>query len=183
MRSSSSSPLLLSQESWLLHPPALNLAGGDCCCLRHYPECYYLLCRYHQFCFGGTKSGAADVGAWVASWRCHPPLSRRHCLLCVCPQCIYLMMRWLSSALWAVVPLCLLHHRPYRRCLQSRSRACRLSHRQWLLSGWWVGGAFLRHPHPNPVRRSLARILLTRRETLMSSVCRQRASAEKYPRR
>ena len=44
--------LPLSLEGWLLHPPALNLAGGDCCRLRHCLECYYLLCRCHHFCFG-----------------------------------------------------------------------------------------------------------------------------------
>ena len=53
--------------------------------------------------------------------------------------------------------------------------------RQWLLSGWWVGGEFLRHPYPNPAEHSSARTLLTGRETLMSSVCHRRASAERYP--
>ena len=68
-------------------------------------------------------------------------------------------MRWPSSALWAVVPARLLHHRPYRRCLWSRNQACRLNRRQWLQSGWWVGVEFLRRPHPNPVGHSPARSL------------------------
>ena len=85
-----------------------------------------------------------------------------------CVHHIYHMMRWLSSALWAVVLVRLLHHRPYRQRLRSRSRACRSNCRQWLLSGWWVGIEFLHRPHPSPARHSSARILLTRRETLMS---------------
>src|SRR4051812_37467435 len=74
---------------------------------------------------------------------------------------IYHMMRWQSSALWAVVPVRLLHRRPCRRCLRSQSRACRLSRRQWLLSGWWVGSEFLRRPHPILAGHSSAKVLLT----------------------
>ena len=100
-----------------------------------------------------------------------------------CPPCIYHMMRWRSSALWAVVPVRLLHHRPYRRCLRSQSRACRLNRRRWLLSGWWVGSEFLRHPHPSLAGHSSAKVLLTRRETLMNLAHHRKASAERYPRR
>ena len=129
---------------------------------------------------GGTWGGAC-AAALTASRGNKPsvrPFVPRRRLL-VCPPCIRHMMKWTSSALWAVVHLCLPHRCPYRRCLQSRSRACRLSHRQWLLSGWWVGVEF-RRLHPNPVGYSPARALLTKRETLVNSECRQRASAERY---
>ena len=43
--------LPLSREGLLLHPPALNLAGGGC--LRHFLGCYYLLCRNLHSCCGG----------------------------------------------------------------------------------------------------------------------------------
>ena len=74
------------------------------------------------------------------------------------------MRRWLSSALWAVVPVLLRHRRPYRRCLQSRNQACRLSRRQWILSGWWVGNEFLRRLLPTRAKHSSAKSLLTKRD-------------------
>ena len=90
-----------------------------------------------------------------------------HCFLWGCPPCIYHMMRWLSSALWTVVPVLLMPRRPYRRCLRSRNQACRLSRRQWLLNGWWVGNKF-RRPLPTQAGHSSAKGLLTRRETSMN---------------
>ena len=137
------------------------------------------------FCRDGIWSGAYTAILTASRGNnpsLHPSVPRRR-FLWVCPPCIHHMMKWASSALWAVVPVHLLHRRPYRRCLRSRSRACRSNRRQWLLSGWWVGGEFLRHPHPNPAKYSSAWTLLTGRETLMSSVCHRRASAKRYPRR
>mgnify|MGYP005835672249 CR=1 FL=1 len=63
-------------------------------------------------------------------------------------------------------------------CVQSQ--ACRLSHRQWLLSGWWVGNEFLRRPLPTRARHSSAKRLLTRREILVNLARRPRVSAERY---
>ena len=137
------------------------------------------------FCRGGIWSGAYAAGLTASRGNnpsLRPSVPRRRFPL-VCPPCIRHVVKWASSALWAVVPIRLLHRRPYHRCLRSRSRACRSNRRQWLLSGWWVGDEFLRHPHPNPAGHSSVRTLLTRRETLMSSVCRRRASAERYPRK
>ena len=106
------------------------------------------------------------------------PVVPRHHFLLVYPPCIHRELRWLSSALWALVLGRLRHRCPYRRCLRSRSLAYRLSHRQWLRSGWWVGFEFLHCSHPNLPGRSPARSLLIKRETLVNSGCRQRASAE-----
>ena len=144
--------------------PSLGPCGR--CCFRSLRVYRPLLhsCRY--FCNCWTLSGVYAV-AFVASRGNYPllhPSVPRHCFLLVYPPCIYRVINWLSSALWAVVPVRLLHHRPYRRCLRSRKRACRLNRRQWLLSGWWVGSEFLRRLLPTQAGHSSAQSLLTERE-------------------
>ena len=146
--------------------PALTLGLYDCC-----------------FCRGVIWSGTYAAALTTSRGdkpSLRPSVPRRRRLL-VCPPCIRHVMKWASSALWAVVPVRLLHRRPYRRCLRSRNQACRLSRRQWLLSGWWVGNEFLRRPLPTRVRHSSAMSLVTGREISANLVRRPRASAERYP--
>ena len=135
------------------------------------------------FCRGRIWSGA--YAAALTASRGDNPLLRpsipRHRFILVCPPCIRHVMKWEPNALWAVVPVRLLHRRPYRQCLQSRSRVCRLGRRQWLPSGWWVGNEFLRRPLPTRAEHSSAKGLLTRRETVMSLARRLVASAKRYP--
>ena len=70
------------------------------------------------FCRGGIWSGAY-AAALTASRGDSPSLrpSVPRCrFLLVCPPCIRHVMKWASGALWAVVPVRLLHRHPYPRC-------------------------------------------------------------------
>ena len=64
-------------------------------------------------CFGGLSRGLSFVASSPS-----PSFG-------VSTIYIYHMMRWQSSAQWAVVPVLLLRRRKYRRRLWSRNRACR----------------------------------------------------------
>ena len=60
--------------------------------------------------------GRAYATALTASRGDNPslrPSVPRHRFLLVCPPYIRYVMKWASSALWAVVPVRLLHRRPY----------------------------------------------------------------------
>ena len=96
---------------------------------------------YRCFCRGGIWSGAY-AAALTASRGDNPsmrPSVPRRRFLLVCPPCIRHVMKWASRSLWAVVPVCLLHRRPYRRCLQ-KSKSSMSVKSSTVATKWVVGG-------------------------------------------